>query len=85
MPVSQLAEIADKFRRNEILTSNEIRSEIGYRPSKEDRANQLSNPNLNQSNEEIAKDGKSVLNEKLANDSLEQILKKHGGNKNAKI
>lgn len=85
VPVSQLAEIADKFRRNEILTSNEIRSEIGYRPSKEERADQLSNPNLNQSNEEIAKDGKSVLNEKLANDSLEQILKKHGGNVNAKI
>ena len=85
VPVSQLAEIADKFRRNEIMTSNEIRAEIGYRPSKEDRANQLSNPNLNQSNEEIAKDGKSVLNEKLADDSLEQILKKHGGNVNAKI
>ena len=85
VPVSQLAEIADKFRRNEILTSNEIRAEIGFKPSKEERANELSNPNLNKSNEELGKDGKSVLNEPLANDSFQQIMKKNGGNVNAKI
>lgn len=85
VPVSQLAEIADKFRRNEILTSNEIRAEIGFKPSKEERADELSNPNLNKSNEELGKDGKSVLNEPLAKDSLQQIMKKNGGNANAKI
>ena len=33
VPVSELADIADKFTRNEILSSNEVRSIIGYKPS----------------------------------------------------
>lgn len=49
VPVSQLADIADKFRRNEIMTSNEIRAEIGLKPSDAAQAESLSNPNLNQS------------------------------------
>ncbi len=48
VPVSQLAEIADKFTRNEILTSNEVRAIIGFRPSDDPRANELRNSNLNQ-------------------------------------
>lgn len=48
VPVSQLADIADKFRRNEIMTSNEIRAEIGLKPSNAEQAESLSNPNLNQ-------------------------------------
>lgn len=47
-PVSQIAEIADKFTRNEILTSNEIRQSIGIKPSDDPKADELHNSNLNQ-------------------------------------
>jgi hypothetical protein len=47
VPVSQLADIADKFTRNEILSSNEMRAEIGYKPSSDPRADELRNKNLN--------------------------------------
>lgn len=47
VPVTELANIADKFTRNEILSSNEIRSVIGYRPSKDPAAEELRNKNLN--------------------------------------
>ena len=53
VPVSQLAEIADKFTRNEIMTSNEVRSIIGYKPVDDPRANELRNKNLNASDEQI--------------------------------
>ena len=49
VPVSQIAEIADKFTRNEILTSNEIRQVIGMKPSKDPKADELRNKNLSQS------------------------------------
>lgn len=52
VPVSQLADIADKFRRNEIMTSNELRAEIGMKPSDAANAETLRNPNLNESKEE---------------------------------
>lgn len=48
VPVNQLAEIADKFTRNEIATSNEIRQVIGWKPSNDPKADQLVNSNLNQ-------------------------------------
>lgn len=48
MPVSQVAEIADKLTRNEILSSNEMRAIIGYKPVDDPRADQLRNANLNQ-------------------------------------
>lgn len=48
VPISQLAEIADKFTRNEILSSNEIRSIIGYRPADDPKADQLVNSNMPQ-------------------------------------
>lgn len=47
-PTEQIAEMADKFTRNEILTTNEFRSIIGYKPVDSERANELSNKNLNQ-------------------------------------
>lgn len=53
VPINNIAEIADKFTRNEILTSNEIRGIIGFKPSNDPKADQLINSNLNQSNEEI--------------------------------
>lgn len=51
VPVSQIAEIADKFTRNEIMTSNEVRSEIGMIPSKDPKADELRNSNINQGND----------------------------------
>lgn len=49
VPVLELAEIADKFTRNEILSSNEVRAIIGYKPSNQPGADELRNKNLNQS------------------------------------
>ena len=54
VPVNQIAEIADKFTRNEILTSNEIRQVIGRKPSDDPKADMLVNSNLNQSSESLA-------------------------------
>lgn len=54
VPVSQLADIADKFTRNEIMTSNEMRAEIGYKPVDDPKANMLINKNLNMSDEQTA-------------------------------
>lgn len=53
VPINDIAEIADKFTRNEILTSNEIRQLIGMKPSDDPGADELRNKNLNKSNEEI--------------------------------
>lgn len=50
VPVSQIAEIADKMTRNEIMTSNEIRQIVGMKPSADPNADVLRNKNLNQSN-----------------------------------
>lgn len=52
VPVSQIAEMADTFTRNEIMTSNEIRQIIGMKSSDDPRANELRNKNLNQSEED---------------------------------
>lgn len=49
LPVSQVSEIADKFTRNEIMTSNEFRQKIGMKPSKDPAADELRNKNLSQS------------------------------------
>lgn len=52
VPVAQIAEIADKFTRNEIMTSNEIRAVIGMQPVDDPKANELRNANLNHPDEE---------------------------------
>lgn len=68
--VNELAEIADKFTRNEILSSNEVRAIIGYKPVNTERANALENKNLNadqrnadsgsvNSNEETKREGEN--------------------------
>lgn len=49
VPVNDLAEIADKFTRNEILSKNEIRQVIGMKPSDDPKADQLINSNISQS------------------------------------
>lgn len=48
IPAEKIAEIADKFTRNEVLSPNEIRAIIGYRPSKDPKSDELRNRNLNQ-------------------------------------
>ena len=53
VPVTQIAEIADKFTRNEIMSSNEFRAVIGYKPVKDPRADELRNKNLNASNDQL--------------------------------
>jgi hypothetical protein len=52
VPVNDLAEIADKFTRNEIMTSNEFRQVIGMKPSDDPKADQLVNSNISQPAEE---------------------------------
>lgn len=67
VPVNDIAEIADKFTRNEILTSNEIRQIIGMKPSDDPKADQLVNSNISQpeSNTEPSPDaGKVPLGER---------------------
>ena len=51
VPVNQIAEIADKFTRNEILSSNDVRAILGIRPSSDPNADELRNKNLNRDNE----------------------------------
>ena len=53
VPVNDLAEIADKFTRNTIMTSNEIRQVIGMKPSDDPKADMLINSNLNQSKNDL--------------------------------
>lgn len=52
VPLNDIAEIGDKFTRNEIMTSNEIRQIIGMTPSNDPKADQLVNSNLNHPDEE---------------------------------
>lgn len=54
VPINQIAEIADKFTRNEIMTSNEIRQRIGMKPSSDPEADELRNKNLSKPNGEIS-------------------------------
>lgn len=48
VPAGQLADIADKLTRNEIASSNELRAEMGWKPAKDPRADELRNKNLNE-------------------------------------
>lgn len=71
VPVSSIADIADKFTRNEILSSNEVRGLIGFKPSKDPKADELRNKNLNQSSAEAGntpeQDGDFVFKEQIQN------------------
>lgn len=53
IPAATLAELSDKFTRNEIATSNEFRSIIGWKPSEDPKADMLLNSNLNHTDEEL--------------------------------
>ena len=67
VPVNDIAEIADKFTRNEIMTSNEIRQIVGMKPSKDPEADELRNKNLNKSAEEMTQPVQPVKEEKEVN------------------
>lgn len=60
VPVSEISEIADKFTRNEIMTSNEIRQVIGMKPSDDPNADVLRNKNLSPSGEEISQENRQA-------------------------
>lgn len=75
VPVNDIAEIADKFTRNEILTSNEIRQIVGMKPSNDPKADKLINSNISQS-----KKDNSVFTRDLAKD-----FEEGGKNQNGKI
>lgn len=66
VPVNDLAEIADKFTRNEIMSSNEIRKVIGMKPSKDPKADQLVNSNIAQPTNTNVQDDK-INNEEGGN------------------
>lgn len=67
VPVNDIAEIADKFTRNEIMTSNEIRQIVGMKPSEDPRADELRNKNLSEPSEstsetpKVSKEAEDVL------------------------
>lgn len=76
VPINSIAEIADKFTRNEILSSNEVRGIIGFKPVNDERADELRNKNLNENtdappavstNDEVNDVGEDDLNQ---NESL---------------
>ena len=54
VPVNDIAEIADKFTRNEIMTSNEIRQIVGRQPSKDPKADKLVNSNISQAKQDMS-------------------------------
>ena len=53
IPINEAADMADKFTRNEILSSNEMRQIIGRKPSDDPKADELRNKNISQSASEI--------------------------------
>lgn len=54
VPANDIAEIADKFKRNEIMTSNEIRQIVGMQPSKDPKADKLVNSNISQAKQDMS-------------------------------
>ena len=70
VPVNELADIADKFTRNEILSSNEVRAIIGYKPSSDPGADELRNKNLNPAKAGVqpAQPSKEIVNEETKGD-----------------
>ena len=73
VPVGDISEIADKFTRNEIMTSNEIRQIIGMKPSDDPKADELRNKNLS-----VAAGAASGDSEKGASDELLEHFAHHG-------
>lgn len=64
VPVNEISEIADKFTRNEIMTSNEIRQIVGMKPSDDPKADELRNKNLSQPKSEQIDSLNKMIREK---------------------
>ncbi len=65
VPVNEISEIADKFTRNEIMTSNEIRQIIGMKPSDDPKADELRNKNLSEPKSDKTDSSNNVTEEKI--------------------
>lgn len=79
VPVSEISEIADKFTRNEIMTSNEIRQVIGMMPSKDPKADELRNKNLSKpSEEEVVSKIQNGDKEKQSNEKESNVVTANG-------
>lgn len=67
VPIGSIAEIADKFTRNEIMSANEMRGVIGLRPSKDPKADELRNSNISRAKDE------SLANEEPIGEEYEEV------------
>ena len=76
MPVNNVAELADKFTRNEIATSNEIRQFIGLKPSKDPRADELRNANISEAKDAVNYDinGDTVMDNTMEAEDIDAEL-----------
>lgn len=71
-PVSMIAEMADKFTRNEIMTPNEFRQAIGMKPSKDPKSDQLANRNIASANEGMPMQGEETYADEQGYDYADQ-------------
>lgn len=79
IPMSNLAEFGDKFTRNEILSSNEIRQLIGFKPVKDPMADELRNKNINvKDNQKFATTNNSEVVNQITNKNLEEENNQNG-------
>ena len=78
VPVANLAEIADKFTRNEIMTSNEIRQIIGMKPSDDPKADELRNSNISQAKEDPNFKNEGNIEPELNKENEEEVNNQNG-------
>jgi hypothetical protein len=69
MPFQQLADTVDKLKRNEVVTSNELRKSFGMLPKKEQKANELTNPNIADKNKTSDINTNSNINDESSDNS----------------
>ena len=73
VPVNDIAEIADKFTRNEIMTSNEIRQIVGMKPSSDPNADVLRNKNLSAPKAEVQQNTEEMEKEKTEEEIQNEV------------
>ena len=80
VPINSIADIADKFTRNEIITSNEMRQIIGMKPSKDPKADELRNSNLNhpEDSEQVKESASTGENQNIGDIPISELT--NGGN-----
>lgn len=82
-PVGELAEVADKMTRNEIMTKNEFRQRMGMKPSDDPKADQLVNSNITQPADKVAPPASTSPDkaQDKPKDTVQRLLQKVGGEK----